>query len=693
MECLHAMVRHVIGKVWLFVAFLLAGFCRIVGFFLGQVDWEPPAWLVWLSDRLVPLGRWCQAKAAWAALVVLVVGGIAWGVGHSPNGGWKNWWDKQNFSGAKPDSAEIRVVSISLSGPERTPYEEDGKPRPIILNFSISAAPLSRIGKEAVDIALSPALAGKWTWVAANRLEFLPDEDWPIGQQYTVTLGPKALAPHVSVERKLTFHSPRFDVSVREAAFYQDPVQVTLRKAVFDVAFTHPVNPEVFEKRLRLEADGAVANALLGKSADARKLTVTYDKLRLNASVHTEPLPIPSETVSLALRIMPGVIAQRGGNETGKDTVRAVAIPGLYSLDVSDLKQLIVTGDGGEPENILQVTTGMAVHEKEMARAVGVWQLPEKGPDNVSDGNYAWSDAEEISEAVLKRSKRISLAAVPAEREINETHAFKFAVDPGRYLLVRIAKGLKSAGGYQLGATRDEIIRVKRSAPELSIMSAGSLLSMSGEKKLPIIVRDLPGVQVEIGRLLPAAVAALGHAGAGRNEQAGVLQRHYAGQPLRALREEDSPQTCGRARLITKPSTSMNTCGPTLQTGAECFLSRSGASIPIARRSNLRTMSPIAGVTVMKKAATRAKARATPMSNRTRARRLIPLPCATVAWSSSPISASFPSWLPTGHATSSYSPSPTASRSAACRSKSGRATAPSWSAKPPTQTAESVCPA
>lgn len=503
MERLHAMVRHVAGMLWHGAAFALWRLRGLVSIFLGQIDWNAPPWWALLQKKLAPLGRWCQARAAWVALAAILAGGIVWGAYHGPNGGWKNWWDWQTFSGVRPDKGEIQAAGISVSGPELTPYDGDGKPRPVILNFSASAAPLSRVGKEATDVSLSPALPGKWTWVTASRLEFLPDQDWPIGEQYTVMLGSKALAPHVSVDRKLTFHSPRFELTVRNATFYQDPVQVILRKAVFEVGFSHPVNPETFEKRLRLEADGA-ASVLFAKPGDAQKLTVTYDKNRLSASVHTEPLPIPQETVSLALHILPGVVAQRGGNEVAQETVRAVAIPGLYSLDISELKQLVVTGESGEPENVLQVTTGMAVHEKEMARAIAVWQLPEQHPTNASDGGlYAWSDPAEATEAVLKQAKRVSLSALPAEREINETHAYKFTAEPGRYLLVRIPKGLKSAGGYQLGATRDEIIRVKRSAPELGIMSAGSLLALSGEKKLPIIVRDLPGVQVEIGRLLP----------------------------------------------------------------------------------------------------------------------------------------------------------------------------------------------
>lgn len=508
MEQLHEKVRRAAAWCWHGVRFIVTPLRALLGLLLGDMNWTAPSWLLWLQKKSVPLGVKIKQQAAWAALAVLLAIGLGWGVLHGPNVGWKNWWDWQTFSGTRPDTADgqaaaIKAAGIYVNDPALTPYDGDGKPRPAILNFSTSVAPLALVGKAAVDVTLSPALAGQWTWTSANRLEFLPDDDWPIGVQYTVSFGAKALAGRASLDNKVTFRSPRFEMRIREASFYQDPVQVTLRKAVFEVAFSHPVNPEVFEKNLRVALDGGSASQLKNVT-DIQKFIVTYDKNRLNASVHSVPLPIPQETTSLTLVIASGTVAQRGGNEISSEVKRAVAIPSLYSLDISELKQSIVTADNGEPENVLQLTTGMAVRQSDMDKAVSVWQLPQKHPTEDSAGeNYAWGDPADISDTVLKLAKKVTLTTIPSEREIHETHAFKFVAEPGRYLLVRIAKGLTSAGGYQLGVTRDEILRVKRSAPELAIMSKGSLLAMSGEKKLPIIVRDLPGMHLEIGRVLP----------------------------------------------------------------------------------------------------------------------------------------------------------------------------------------------
>ena len=485
----HELVARGAALVWRLLSILLIPLKWLLG------SWQPPHWLAWLGQKTAPLGRWAATHAAYALLAVLV----AFGALATPRLMHVDWRAKlASLASVQPDVGQKTVTGITVTRPERTPVEGDGKPRPLVLTFSASAAPLARVGKEAQDVSISPALAGHWMWVEANRLEFTPTDDWPIAVEYTVTLGSKALAPHVEVGRELTFSSPRFEMKIGDASFYQDPVQFTLRKAVFNVTFTQPVNPEVFEKRVTLVSDSAAAS-LFVHPADAQKVTVTFDKFRLQATVISEAMAIPATTTGVTLSIASGVTAQRGGNATPTDQVMALSIPGLYSLDIVELKQMIVTGDSGEPENILQITSGMPVQEKEMARVTAAWLLPEKK----ADSDEPWSDAADVTEDVLKKSKRIALQTVPSERETTDIHAFKFAAEPGRFLFVRIAKGLKSAGGYELGATRDEIFRIKRSAPELAIMSKGSLLALSGDKKLPLVVRDLPGVRIELGRLLP----------------------------------------------------------------------------------------------------------------------------------------------------------------------------------------------
>jgi len=472
---------------------LLTLFSRLLGMIFGQLTWTPPQWARHSGNFVDPVVRWVSSHKPMLVLLVIMAGGIWWGQPML----------KKVFHGVVADSAEVKQASVRVIPPARTEIENNGSPKPVALEFSTASAPLAKIGKDAPEITLTPAFPGKWVWASDTRLEFVPGEDWPVGQHYTIKLGKKALAPHVGVEtREYEFLSPTFNISVSDAQFYQYPVQVSLRKAVYEVKFSHPVQPGELEKRVQLNY-GEAGKTLLDFGKSNVKFTVVYDKFKINATIHSEALAIPNETSTMVLRIAPGVTAQRGGEGSQEEVVKAVEVPGLNSLAIEKIDGSVVTGDDGEPQHLLNIQTGMMVNEREMSRVVSAWALPARAEKAGEDGEGGWSDPAEVTDAVLRRAHKLVLTAVPQERETNETHMFRFKADPGSYLLIRVDKGLKSIGGYQLGEKRDAIVQVKAFAPELAIMSKGSLLALSGEKKLPILVRDLPGMHVEIARLLP----------------------------------------------------------------------------------------------------------------------------------------------------------------------------------------------
>ena len=466
-------------------------------------SWQPPAWL-----RATGRGTlWGLGQLQRQLGKVLLVAAIALG-------GTALWPQLQKWThGLTPEKNQVVMATASPNDPSRTEVEKDAGPNPAVFNFNKPVAPLALVGKDAVDIGLEPATLGRWIWATQSRLEFLPASDWPVGQKYKVKLGGKALAAHVDLEnRSLEFTAPQFSAQFDSAEFYQDPVQANLRRAVFSVRFSHPVNTAEFEKRVSMyygdvcsKASGLVA--ALGLNACASdKFNVSYDKYKLVATVQSEPLAIPEQARAMTLKLAAGFVAQRGGPGTGGEVLRAVNIPGLFNAEITAVAASIVTNELGEPEHVLHVAASMPVHEREFGRVVQAWLLPlTKDAKDKADDKFDWVvEPDAITDAVLKRATRISLQAVANEREVSDSLGLKMPqAEGGRHLLVRIAKGMKTHGGYQLGQQRQEVLLLKTFAPELAIMSRGALLALSGEKKLPILVRDLPGIKIEIGRLLP----------------------------------------------------------------------------------------------------------------------------------------------------------------------------------------------
>lgn len=457
--------------------------------------WAAPPWLRGLFSLLGGALAAARARPRGTAAAVLVMALLGAGgyYGHA-------WWR------AQPRPVE---VSFKVHDPALTDFANEGQPNALKVTFSQSVAPLELVGKPVqTGIALSPALEGVWTWVSDQQLQFQPKAEWPVGAQYKVVIARSAMAPQITLDRyDFEFASAAFVPTLRKAEFHQDPINPALKKAVFEIGFTHPVNTAEFERRIELRLAGQ-ADGVLGVGRETTRFTVAYDKLHLNAYVHSVALPIPKEATSLGLTLDKGVPARAGGAPSQQALKAAVEVPGLYSLQVADAAVTVVTNERYEPEQVLTLSSSQLVHERELAKAVSAWLLPLQNPrlkkEEQTEEPYPWADPGEVTEDVLRQATRLDLAPVPSAQEHTQTHAFRMRADVGRAIFLRVDPGLRSFGGYLMREAAAFVITVPPYPAELRILSQGALLAMSGERKVAVLVRDLPGLRVELARVQPS---------------------------------------------------------------------------------------------------------------------------------------------------------------------------------------------
>ena len=416
-------------------------------------------------------------------------------------GSWQGWVWYQT----RPKPV---MVKVTVKAPERTQIEDKLPPNPLSVSFDSSVAPIELVGKATTaGINVMPKIEGEWKWITENELRFQPKMDWPVGEVYHVSFNAKAFTPKISLDQwDFEFSAPKFMAYIGKGEFYQDPINPAMKKVVVSLSFSHPVDTVKLEKSIKLKMRGAKTN-LLSFNADTIPFVVSYDKFKLNAYIHSAPLGIPTDDSVMEVVIDGGLKAATGGKPFEIPLTQSVNIPGLNSLLINEVSPIVVSNAQNEPEQILLLNASAAVNEKEITAHIKAWVLPRNKLSSTQaelKSPYRWGDAQEMTSAVLAASTPLTLEAIPSELENVETHSFKYKANVASYIYVQIDKGLKSFGGYQLGKVDTRIMQVPPFPAEVKILSQGSLLALSGERKVAVLVRDLPGLQMEVGRILPS---------------------------------------------------------------------------------------------------------------------------------------------------------------------------------------------
>ena len=486
-------MRQIANAIAFVVSLILSPLRWLLKQIVGEINWQAPAWLKFSRQTLTQSAVWFkqnpkQGALSLLALTVLVVGGIF---------GWQYY---QNLP--KPVVSTYQVTS-----PAASTYDDNGRayPQALVVTFNESVAAVSSLNKLITEgVNLQPNIAGEWQWLDDKTLHFAPKSDWPIDAEFKVTMGKKKLfAPHIKLEAyDFSFKSAPFKTTISSAEFYQDPIDANLKKLVAIVSFSHPVDTEKFKKLVEVKLGGGLS--FLGLD-DAAHTTITFDKLKLNAFIHSAPLDIPKEDTKLNLTLKSGIQASKGGNATEDDIESEIIVPGLYSLNFNNISMTLVDNARFEPEQVLIIDGNRNVSEAALKGHVSAWLLPEfnpKMPEDERKTPYPWY-ADEVSKEILAKSEPLTLEAMPSAEVLTATHSYKFKAPVGRKLYVKVDAGIQAFGGYLSQKPSLATVEVMPYPQAVKLLSEGALLSLSGDKKLAFMTRGVNGVNIEIGRVLP----------------------------------------------------------------------------------------------------------------------------------------------------------------------------------------------
>ncbi|GMT49635.1 MAG: hypothetical protein IEMM0008_1174 [bacterium] len=275
----------------------------------------------------------------------------------------------------KPNTLTAKVIKPGL-----TRLAKKIRPKPLKIKFYESAAPLKQVGKPILKgIRIKPEIQGKWKWVTDKLIQFKPDEDWGVGQEYTIRFDKKVFPDHVLLKKyEHSFVTAPFHARIQQAEFYIDPKNPDIKKAIATVVFSHKVDKKVFEESIKLTFKIPGKKGFFSSSKETDfKYKVTYGPLGGKAYIQSDPIPVPEKSSKLVFQISKDVKATRGGPSIKQSLEKSVSVPGLYDyMKIDSVEFSVVRNEFDTMDQVIIVQSNGDVHPAEITKNIEVFYSP-----------------------------------------------------------------------------------------------------------------------------------------------------------------------------------------------------------------------------------------------------------------------------------------------------------------------------
>ena len=383
-------------------------------------------------------------------------------------------------------------------------------PDQLTVSFNGSVARLEDMELEALKegvISITPPIKGSWHWDTDTDLVFTPLEDWQLDTKYKVKFTSELFPEHISVKNEFSFTTTGFTLSIDEPEFFIDTENPSIKRVTCSLTGSHPLVAETVSKAVSMQLEFLNEKGAVVSTKDYG-VEISYNETGTIAYVVSEPVEMPIRTSTMNITVAGGIKSQRGGAINKKKTA-SVDIPGMSDyVKITSVGHALVQNQQQNYDQVLTVETKGSIAGEEIAENITVWQLPvnraaEQGWKESK--NHHWS-VQEVTDLALSQSQKVPVQLIPTEEKYSTLNSFTFKADPNRHLYVKISGNLDFLGGYKYSDTFETIVRVKEYPTELGILSEGTILSLSGSRKMALYSRGVNEVEYSLSRIMPKDV-------------------------------------------------------------------------------------------------------------------------------------------------------------------------------------------
>ncbi|MDR2790048.1 MAG: alpha-2-macroglobulin family protein [Campylobacteraceae bacterium] len=477
----------------------------VLSLIVGKIEWQTPAWIRYVLKAFKFVGRallnhkiiTVSILSAFVLIIAAIYCAYIW-LQNQP----------KPIEVAPIDHVEVHV---SIFAPAKTNYgSEHVVFNPLYVYFDKVAAPVENIGANASiqGVKLTPEINGTWEWANGYTLAFKPSEDWRIGEKYTVQIKPETLLnEQVTIDKtKYEFNIEPFKLNVAQKELYQNPEKPSEKNVIFEINFAYPVDAASFEKQVSIQLQAPSKYKIPPKPY---KFAVKYDDKKMKAWIRSEFVTLPDIDSEMVLNVKKGAKSSIGGAEASVDTASSQRVSSAYTNIIEYFSLTIAEKENNEQEQVLVINLIDKVNINDLSKEIKAYVLPKNKPSvrgSEPVKNYRWSNNDDIGPEALALSKQLDLKADISEDEFQNIASFRYKSSPGDYIYVVCGKNITTLGGYKPKDSVYSVLSVPQFPKVLKFAAEGTLLSLKGEKKVPIFARNIDGFQLEINRVIPSQI-------------------------------------------------------------------------------------------------------------------------------------------------------------------------------------------
>ncbi len=397
--------------------------------------------------------------------------------------------------------------------------------------------------RQLTGVHMTPEVDGLWRWDNDYRLTFRPKKFWPTAQTYQVQFDQSIFPEAIELANtSMHFATQPLSAHVTEMEFLQDPNDVENRGVSTVLDFNAPVDAQTVRDHLRFTleelTDGAkpTDRKIVAKSENL-PFDVQFDQSGAKATVTTPIKTLPDKERFVKVAVLPGITASAGGQPLAAakpgELEQRVRIPSKFEYATFEkIEMRIVKDDHYVPGQVLIVKSNVPVSVDELAQKIEIYLLPaDKQPLTKEEKpvkDYAWTSASEVTDGVLAKASPIHFSVSAAVEPYATLHSIRLDVDPGRWVYVKVGKGLSAKGGYVLSADHVDTVLAPGYSKEVQILSDGALLSLSGDKKISVYSLGAQKLRFQVERVMNDAIAHLVSQTRGNFADPSFSNRHFS---------------------------------------------------------------------------------------------------------------------------------------------------------------------